>query len=43
MQDCFVSRLIETDPVFLEKNLSMKCLQTDEGRKLTLVVSARMG
>ena len=32
MQDCFVSRLIETDQVFLEKNLSMKRLQTDDGR-----------
>ena len=31
MQDCFVSRLIETDPVFLEKNLSINRLQTDDG------------
>ena len=31
MQDCFVSRVVETDLMFLEKNISIKCLHTDDG------------
>ena len=31
MQDFFVSRVVETDLMFLEKNISIKFLQTDDG------------
>ena len=31
MQDCFVSRVVETDLMFPEKNISIKRLQTDDG------------